>query len=81
MIEVNLDKEKSISIKIKNKIRKDIHPKNIDMQKRFHHAKPLDGEGLGLGLWISNQLATIHGFELSVSINENTIFESILVVS
>ena len=80
LIEINLDKEESISIKIKNKIRKDIHPNNLDLKKRFHYAKPLDGEGSGLGLWISNQLATIHGFELSVSIIEGTMFESTLLI-
>ena len=80
LIEINLDKEESISIKIKNKIRKDIHPNNLDLKKRFHYAKPLDGEGSGLGLWISNQLATMHEFELSVSILEKTIFESTLLI-
>ena len=81
LIEINLDKEENLFLKIKNKIRRDIHPNNIDLKKRFHYAKPLDGEGSGLGLWISNQLATIHGFELFVSILDKTIFESTLKIT
>ena len=81
LIEINLDKEERMFIKIKNKIRKDISPDSTNLKRRFHYAKPLDGEGSGLGLWISNQLANMHGFELSVSIHANTIFESTLAIN
>lgn len=78
LIDIHLNKEKDVILKISNKIRNDIHPKNINPQKRFHYAKPLNGEGSGLGLWISNQLAVMQGFELSVKISAERMFKVIV---
>ena len=80
-IEVEIKKENIPVLTVKNKIRKDIHPETIDLKKQFYHSKPLHGEGSGLGLWISGQLAMMQGFELSVNIHEKRQFEVILVLS
>ena len=80
VIEIELKKEKTYFLSIKNKIRKDIHPEKIDLKKQFYHSKPLHGEGFGLGLWISNQLAIMQGVELSVNIIEKKQFEAKLVM-
>ena len=80
VIEIELKKGNTYSLSIKNKIRKDIHPEKTDLKKQFYHSKPLHGEGSGLGLWISNQLAMMQGFELSVNIPEKIYFEVILVM-
>ena len=79
-IEVEMKKENISVLSIKNKIRKDIYPETIDPQKQFYHSKPLHGEGSGLGLWISSQLAMILGFELSVDIHGKRLFEVKLVM-
>jgi signal transduction histidine kinase len=78
LIEIDLDKGEDIILKVSNKIRNDIHPNNINPEKRFHYAKPLNGEGSGLGLWISNQLAVMQEFDFSVNVLDKIVFESTL---
>ena len=80
VIEIKLMMENAPYLLIKNKIRKDIHPEMIDLKKQFHHSKPLHGEGFGLGLWFSNQLAMLQGVELFVSISEKIYFEANLIM-
>ena len=81
VIEIELKEKNVPRLLIKNKIRKDIHPEMIDLKKQFHHSKPLHGEGSGLGLWFSNQLAMMQGFELAVSISEKIYYEANLMIS
>ena len=76
LVEIDLHKDKHTIFSIKNQIRNDILSGNTDLKKRFHYAKPLDGEGSGLGLWISNQLADLQNFNLSVHVVEKISFEA-----
>lgn len=80
MIEIVLQKEDKINFTIRNPVREDIHPDIESVTSPHYHSKPLDGEGSGLGLWISSRLADIQGFELRVRLIRDTVFEARLIM-
>lgn len=73
-------REGSIFINIINTIREDIHPEVTDLNQKFYHSKPLNGEGFGLGLWICKQLSDLLELELFFAIKDQTSFEATLVI-
>ncbi|MGM5629380.1 histidine kinase dimerization/phospho-acceptor domain-containing protein [Apibacter raozihei] len=73
-------KDNIVSILISNSIREDINPQITDIKNKFYHSKPMKGEGSGLGLWISKQLADIQDIELFFSIKNQTLFEAHIII-
>lgn len=66
-VDIQIVKEDQIILQIRNKIRGDIRPPDEGILLPYRHSKPLHGDGSGLGLWISRQLAELQGFHLLVS--------------
>lgn len=69
-----IEDEEKIVFTVKNKIRSDISPDIEAIQGQFYHSKPLQGEGSGLGLWISGQLASMQDMELTFSMADDCVF-------
>lgn len=63
-----------------NKIRKDINPDITAIAKEFYHSKPLKGEGIGLGLWITSALAEMQDMVITAEI-ENDQFKAVLIIN
>lgn len=80
LIQVDLTGENGIRVMIRNAVRPDIHPDIHAIANHFYHSKPLQGEGSGLGLWISGQLASLQGFSLSLSMPEKDVFCAELLI-
>ncbi|RZM19322.1 MAG: HAMP domain-containing protein [Pedobacter sp.] len=62
-----------------NTIRQDIHPDMAAIAREFYHAKPLAGEGLGLGLWITYALAEMQEMVITATMEEQ-LFKVVLIM-
>lgn len=80
IITILLKKSDVYEIKISNIIREGINPKLTDIKNKFYHSKPIDGEGFGLGLWISNQFSNLINAKLYFSIENKKTFIATLIL-